>query len=273
MIENAVSLTDLLEKGRSYPFHSLSYVDPEELTDVVSTIHTEDYCLILQSLPTYQLIHWGAKDEAAFLEAVTQIIGQGEKGQKFQIEFVPEQLVPALSQRGFQIAGEFVDFFKQDLEAPEIQYKLPIEIRPIQPGEYEAAAGITQACRGLSRGFRGETTEFVEEWAADPDCEVFLGFHGEELVGVLFTNVYGFEGEKGPIVWIRELAVAPQHQSKGVGYQLIRHGLSWGKAKGATRSFLAADVENAKGIKLYEGMGYQRKEGRGQINMIYEKLD
>ncbi len=36
---------------------------------------------------------------------------------------------------------------------------------------------------------------------------------------------------------------------------------------GAVRSFLSCDIENTKAIKIYEGLGYRRKTGRGQINM------
>ncbi|SDY92721.1 Acetyltransferase (GNAT) family protein [Evansella caseinilytica] len=44
----------------------------------------------------------------------------------------------------------------------------------------------------------------------------------------------------------------------------------WGKRNNASRSFLACDIDNSRAIKLYEGLGFERKAKRGQINMAKE---
>ncbi len=80
-------------------------------------------------------------------------------------------------------------------------------------------------------------------------------------------NIYGHESEKGPVVWLRELAVHLEYQGRGIGFSLILKGLKWRKSNNATRSFLAVDLKNRNAIKLYKALGYKRNVERGQINM------
>jgi len=51
------------------------------------------------------------------------------------------------------------------------------------------------------------------------------------------------------------------------GFHLLAYAINWGVKNGAVRSFLLCDAENVKAIRLYEGLGYERRPGRGQINM------
>lgn len=81
------------------------------------------------------------------------------------------------------------------------------------------------------------------------------------------VGLYGFESEKGTVLWIREIAVRPQYQKKGIGRLLLEHAILWGQENNAKRSFLACDAENYNAIRLYESFGYRKEDERGQINM------
>ena len=96
---------------------------------------------------------------------------------------------------------------------------------------------------------------------------MYAAEHDGNIVGVGYFVLYGFDTEKGTVLWVRELAVDPKYQSKGIGRELILQGIAWGKENGAKRSFLACDAENYNAIKLYESLDYSRSVERGQINM------
>lgn len=88
-----------------------------------------------------------------------------------------------------------------------------------------------------------------------------------EIVGMCCVSLYGFDSEKGIVLWLREIAVKPNYHSQRIGFNLMAYAINWGKSQGAVRSFLACDAKNDKAIKLYESIGYVRMIGCGQINM------
>jgi ribosomal protein S18 acetylase RimI-like enzyme len=112
-------------------------------------------------------------------------------------------------------------------------------------------------------------------WATDsPDnlisadnSEIFVVEVEEHLVGYCGVQLYGFDSEKGAVVWIQALAVAPAYQRRSFGKALLLTGLRWGQRSGAQRSFLAVDKRNHIARKLYEGIGF-RPSGEEEINLI-----
>lgn len=142
-----------------------------------------------------------------------------------------------------------------------------VNIRVLNENEIKAASEVTISCTGYSRGFIGQSEDVIREWLDTENSQLFVAEVDENIVGLCFVILYGFDSEKGTILWIRELVVNPNHQSNGIGRQMIVHGINWGVENGAKRSFLACDAENYKAIKLYEKLGYRKKDGRGQINM------
>ena len=156
----------------------------------------------------------------------------------------------------FKIASEWVDFFNNDLSSASIIIKNNIKIRPIKEDEYTIGEKITKLCLGQSREFYGETYDFIKKWKETKNSNVFVAEVEEEIVGICLVNVYGFDSEKGASLWLRELAVNPKYQSKGIGRSLVKHCIKWGLKKGAKRSFLACDAENHRAISIYEKSCY-----------------
>lgn len=109
--------------------------------------------------------------------------------------------------------------------------------------------------QGQSRGFTGQTPEWIEnylhhnETVKNPAILPCRAPEGE-LAGILCTGTYGHDSKDGAIVWIREVAVKPEHQSKGIGRRLIAQALQYGKRCGASRAFLAVDEDNIGAIHL-----------------------
>ena len=144
---------------------------------------------------------------------------------------------------------------------------LPLEsnIRPIEMNEISLASAITKSCKGLSRGFNGEEQETLEEWINDDDNTILGAIVDEKIIGICMMGTYKSNKEK--VAWLRELAVHPNYQNRGIGRSLIQYGLDWAIGRGATQSFLATDVENDNAIYLYTKHGYVKQDGRGEIVM------
>lgn len=264
----------ILEKGIEYRYNSMEYTDAEDLEGASLIINTEDYIFVLKELEDKNRLYWAARSKHDFLRGISILrdkIGKDNKIKPIYMEFVPEEFISELEALGFKMHSEFLDFWKLHLEVENDSKQFLYKIRPITGDEYSAASKITKACKDLSRGFRGETEDFVKEWSEAENSIVLAAEDNEELIGVCFLNLYGFESERGTVLWLRELAVDPKYHSKGIGGALIRAAIAWGIEKGAKRSFLACDTENYNAIKLYESYGYKKRAGRGQINMI-EKL-
>lgn len=101
------------------------------------------------------------------------------------------------------------------------------------------------------------------------DCNIIVKKINGIIAGIICVGIYGHESKKGPILWVRELAVRPEFQKMGIGRELLGQAFAYGLEKGATRSFLAADECNHGAIHLYKSMGYQADENDREINMIH----
>lgn len=207
---------------------------------------------------------WGADSAADFLSLLRKT-DFGAAGVK--IEFVPEEFEVPLLQEGFSITGEFVDAWLYDLQERDFKIKKIGSIRVADRRDLEVASAITKSCRGISRGFEGESVDSLDEWFSETNNTGFFIINGDKPVGFLMVGLYGFERKEGSVCWIRELAIQPEFQGLGYGRELITAGLSWGKSKEAKKSFLAVDKLNIPAIKLYESLNYKINSDRGQVNM------
>ncbi len=58
-------------------------------------------------------------------------------------------------------------------------------------------------------------------------------------------------------VGLFDIITHPELRNRGLGEQLILRLLNWGKASGATHSYLQVMTNNAPALRLYEKLGYQ----------------
>lgn len=266
-----------LEKAQEYKYNSLRYVDLDELQPEAGDLLIEEPgAVILAKSEEGQVnLYWGSETEEQYISAMRKLFEKiqsdwGRLERKIFVEFVPPEFIGSLEKIGFVMDAEFVDFWVGDLKALQIERSNSLQIRYLTPAEYAKAAEITQACKDQSRGFHGEQEEFMKEWLETEHSCILAAEVDGEIAGVCLLNQYGFDSPKGSIAWLRELAVHPGYQGKGIGQALVAEALIWGQDLGAKRSFLAADVMNERAIRIYEKYGYCRKPERGQINMVYE---
>jgi ribosomal protein S18 acetylase RimI-like enzyme len=267
---NEAKFMNLKERAEGFQFTSMNYTDYSEVSGF--EIISEDDGLILmygynQDKKTYEY-HFACN-------TAEELLGKIDKDKRnAQISFVPEEWVERFKQFGFKVYAVFNDYVNPDINNIEVVSAPEF----LTEEDCEAAARVTVACRGQSRGFHGETAEFMKAWIKGEEhaisdcgakgCAVFLHREDGKIVGVVCTATYAYGSPKGPIAWIREIAVHPDYQRRGIAKKLILQALNFGKANGAVRAFLMADECNEHAIHLYGKLGFTANKDEKQIDMV-----
>ena len=112
----------------------------------------------------------------------------------------------------------------------------------------------------------GRTPRNFEDWQSAmqrPELYLpalwFLAEKGDELIGVALCFDYGGEG------WVRQLAVAPQYQKRGIGKTLLHHLFQQFQQRGSQRVGLAVDGTNLNAMQFYEKVGMSRSRHYNEL--------
>jgi ribosomal protein S18 acetylase RimI-like enzyme len=243
-----------IAKTRSYS--SLNYADYDEIKSFDVIIDNESIVLLHKDENDCPKIHYATDD---LLELIASINTSGLKG---LIKFIPFESIREFELNGFEVHCAFQDYLLHDLTKANISLTPNSNILFATVKDAEQLSKISKACIGLSRGFWGETTDWFIDWLASN--EVIINLIDHEIVGFCCVSIYS----EGNILWIREIAVHPDFQGRGISKELMSSALQYGVSKGAKKSFLAVDIDNDKAIKLYEYYGYQAKENEIEVQML-----
>lgn len=265
-------MQDLLQVAKEKAFHSRAYLPHLELEPAIDLLFSgvyHDAVLFGESNEKGLEIHWAADSIEDLLAGVQQVMAEQSRPlQRVYLEFIPPAWEPAMLAAGFSVVSEWVDAFLTGLDQMSLRPSGRVPITELSKSDIQLVAQITQSCTGYSREFRGETAQQVRDWLQDePVSSGFIAWLGERAIGAVLTSMYGFDSPKGSVCFLRELAVSPLFQRRGVGKELCLAAFAWGKQQGATRSFLHVDICNEPAISLYEKLGFELVPGRGQINM------
>ena len=252
----------------SFSHSSMQYLDFEEVADYRVESANEEIVLLLgyDTEANIWQYHWAA-------DSVEKLIPLLISQVPFLLTFVPEEWVSKLESAGLKVRNQWHDYFRPSLD--DIEAISDDESDFLSIDEVNEAAAVTQLCREQTRGFTGQTSEWLESWlhgdenVKDPAVLVYRLPDGK-IAGILCTGTYGHDSKEGPVVWIREVAVKPGYQGQGIGRKLVSQALQYGKRCGATRAFLAVDEENTGAIHLYESLGFVASAEPGEINMMKE---
>ena len=256
---------DLHSILENYKYTSMRYTDYESISDYDIICKTEQLILLCGYNITAKEFeyHWAANTAEDLIHCI-------EKEHCF-ITFIPNEWIKVFEGVGFSIRNAWHDYFKSSLADVNNEVSDAIVLKKAECSE---ASEVTMSCRNKSRGFTGETKEFMQDWLSDSDENnrnrtIFVEKNNlGQIVGLVCTTTYGHDSEKGPVAWIREVCVSPEYQNRGIARKLIMQALSHGKKYGATRAFLAADVLNANAIHLYKSLGFEPSTEESQIDMI-----
>lgn len=244
---------------------SMTYTSYEDVLDYEVICNTGQLILLCGYNEAAKMFeyHWAAN-------TAEDIIKQLDKKECF-ITFIPHEWVNTFENAGFSIRNAWHDYFKHSLTDISNEADDAIVLKDTECRE---ASEVTLSCRNQSRGFTGETEEFMKEWISNSNenyrySTIFVEKNDKgEIIGLVCTTTYGHDNKKGPISWIREVCVRPEYQNRGIARKLIKQALSHGKKHAATRAFLAADEMNENAIHLYKSIGFEPVQDDSQIDMI-----
>lgn len=269
-----MNFKELKKKVAGHTYSSLNYVSAEDLEDVIQDFFVlcdKGVFIISEEKKQYHVL-WACDDFSFVIDNIRKFIDEYNdfrEEKRIFIEFVQPKDVVGLAKIGFKIVSEWLDYWVEDINKIDIQRERFSQVFTISEDEYYAASGITLRCAGQSREYEGEDYTFVREWARSRNSKVLVYKQDENVCGVCFISIYRSASAKANVLWIRELAVDPVYQRKGIASVLINKALEYGKNCGAYKSFLAVDRENFGAVRIYEKAGFHPKADHGQINMAY----
>jgi ribosomal protein S18 acetylase RimI-like enzyme len=124
-----------------------------------------------------------------------------------------------------------------------------VKIRPFQPSDEPAVILLWKSC-DLLRPWNDPKRDIRRKLEVQP--EMFLvGCLNEELVA---TAMAGYDGHRG---WVNYLAVAPEHQGKGLGRAIMAEAEMRLEEAGCPKVNVQVRGTNASAIEFYERIGYR----------------
>lgn len=251
---NKETYNEIQEFADRAPLNSLIYSEYEDIENAECLVNDENLKILYNSKGVQPIIEYTSigLDPLLYYLKKNPINGA--------LHFVPKEFVASFESIGFKILGQYADFICSPLE--DLQPEEILNFEFAEEADCEILASISQSCKGLSRGFFGETKEWFREWVEENKILVIKD--KEAIIGFVCVSIYN----EGTTLWIREVCVSPTYQKRGLGSQLMKLAVKYGLSEGAVKGFLAVDVENFTAIRIYEAYGFKRRDESVETQMI-----
>ncbi|HEY0859014.1 MAG TPA: GNAT family N-acetyltransferase [Albitalea sp.] len=99
---------------------------------------------------------------------------------------------------------------------------------------------------------------WAAEFLADPRHHMVVPLDEGQVVGMA-SGVHYVHPDKAPELWVNEVGVAPTHEGRGIGRQLLRALFAHGRALGCTEAWLGTEPDNTRARRLYAALGGQEE--------------
>jgi len=248
----------ITEKAREYKYSAMAYIDFDDCKNSEVLNESEDFILMQDKSKMPAMLHFAANNFESLIKRIVNIPG------KLRLHFVPREFAARLCEIGFVEWAEFADFWNADIVKTVSNFDCECEIEYLRIDECEEAYAVSKRCELQSRGFEGQTVEYFNKWL--DENKVIIQRRGSAIAGYCCVSIIN----NGTTLWIREVAVDPKHQGKGLGKKLVEQAMKYGVENGAVKAFLAADLLNENAIGLYNRYGLFAKDGESELQMIKE---
>jgi len=131
---------------------------------------------------------------------------------------------------------------------------LPIDIRVLAAGDDDVLARVAD---GVFDNAINPT--LANEFLADDRHHVIVALDAGVVVGMI-TAVDYIHPDKPRELWINEVGVAPSHQRRGIGRQLLDAMLKHGRGIGCSEAWLGTEPHNTAARALYVAGGGEAEE-------------
>ena len=129
-----------------------------------------------------------------------------------------------------------------------------LTVRSYAPADFEKVVALWEACE-LTRPWNDPASD-IEFCAGSDNSILLVGVAGGESK-IVATAMVGHDGHRG---WIYYVAVAPEHQEKGAGREIMAHAEGWLAQRGVPKAMLMIREANKKVIGFYQRLGYAVEE-------------
>ena len=129
-----------------------------------------------------------------------------------------------------------------------------LTVRSYAPADFEKVVALWEACE-LTRPWNDPASD-IEFCVGSKNSILLVGVAGGESK-IVATAMVGHDGHRG---WIYYVAVAPEHQEKGAGREIMAHAEGWLAQRGVPKAMLMIREANKKVIGFYQRLGYAVEE-------------
>ena len=123
------------------------------------------------------------------------------------------------------------------------------EVRLLGPDD---AAVLDRVAEGVFD--RPVQPRWRDEFLADPRHHLVVARERDLVVGFA-SAVHHVHPDKGPELWINEVGVAPSHQQRGIGRQLVTLLLAHARTLGCREAWVLTEDDNMPARRLYQASG------------------
>ena len=128
-------------------------------------------------------------------------------------------------------------------------------IRPFRDGDEDDVVALWKVC-DLVRPWNNPRRD-IDSARTGRSSEIFVAVAGDGEKGeerIAGSVMAGYDGHRG---WVYYVAAHPEHRSRGLGGQLMRHAEAWLEGLGAPKVMLMIREENEGVRRFYESLGYE----------------
>lgn len=129
-----------------------------------------------------------------------------------------------------------------------------LTVRSYAPADFEKVVALWEACE-LTRAWNDPASD-IEFCVGSENSILLVGVAGGESK-IAATAMVGHDGHRG---WIYYVAVAPEHQEKGGGREIMAYAERWLAQRGVPKAMLMIRETNKKVMGFYERLGYAVEE-------------
>ncbi len=161
----------------------------------------------------------------------------------------PLEQVPFI-EAGFELREELLLLLHDLRRLPD---RPPGRVRRAWPLDRRAVLAIDHAA--FEPFWRLDASGLADTLAATPSTRFRVATDG----GVSGYAITGRSGSRG---FLQRLAVAPEHEGRGLGRALGVDGLTWLRRRGATDVVVNTQLANDRALRLYTGLGFELARDR-----------
>ncbi len=170
-----------------------------------------------------------------------------------------EKVAEILTVLQFKIGGYSLTMIREDREVPKATFPDGFELRTFEENRDEV-----DWCKVRNIGFPEDAPRTPENvclyWKSEPQCHLedgmMLLYHKDEAIGTIRASVESESGEK--YTYISVVCVNPEYREKGLGKNLLRAAIDYGRTQGLPKAMLCVDVENENALNIYLREGFTK---------------